>query len=63
MFFAYLVTVKYLKLYRKVLIIDCIYNTNSAKMPLFKVIRVKATRKSFCGTFEFMPGEEELDYI
>jgi hypothetical protein len=63
MFFAHPVAVEYLKLYGKVLIIDCTYNTNSAKMPLFEVIGVKATGKSFCGTFEFMPGEEEPDYI
>jgi hypothetical protein len=63
MFFAHPRAIKYLKLYCKVLIIDCTYNTNSAKMPLFEVIRINATRRSFCVCFEFLPGEEEEDLI
>jgi MULE transposase domain len=63
MFFAHPESLELLKLYPKVLIIDCTYNTNSAKMPLFEVIRVEATRKSFCVSFEFLPVETKPDYI
>lgn len=63
MFFTYSFSIEYLRLYCKVLIINCTYNTNSAKMPLFEVIGVEATGKSFCVYFEFMLREEEVDYV
>jgi hypothetical protein len=59
MFFAYPLSIEYLRLYYKVLIIDCTYNTNSASMLLFKAIGINATRKSFCVSFKFLLGEVE----
>jgi len=61
MFFAYPLSIEYLRLYYKVLIIDCTYNTNSAGMPLFEAIGIDATGKSFCVSFEFLLGETEED--
>jgi hypothetical protein len=63
MFFAHPRSIEYLRLYCKVLIIDCTYNTNSAEMPLFEVIGIEATGKSFCVCFEFLPGETEDDLV
>jgi hypothetical protein len=61
MFFAYPLSIKYLRLYYKVLIINYTYNTNSASMPLFKAIGINATGKSFCVSFKFLLGEIEED--
>lgn len=63
MFFAFPGSIEYLRLYCKVLIIDCTYNTNSSEMPLFEVIGIDATGKSFCVCFEFLPGESEEDLV
>ena len=62
-FFAHPRSIEYLQLYCKVLIIDCTYNTNSGEMPLFEVIGIDASSKSFCVSFEFLPGETEGDLI
>ena len=54
LFFVQLEAVEYTRIYAKVLISDTTYNTNSTKMPLFKVIGINTTRSSFCVSFEFM---------
>ena len=61
MFFAYPLSIKYLRLYYKVLIIDYTYNTNSASIPLFKAIRIDTTSKSFYISFKFLLRETEED--
>jgi hypothetical protein len=63
MFFAHPSSIEYLRYFPMVLILDCTYNTNSAEMPLFETIGITPCRKSFCVSFEFVPGEGEDDYI
>ncbi len=54
LFFIYLKGIKYTRIYLKILIANTIYNTNSAKIPLFKVIGINAYRNLFYIRFEFI---------
>jgi hypothetical protein len=46
--FCYPRLLEYARLYCKVLILDCTFNTNSVEMLLFEAIRIDFTRKLFC---------------
>ncbi len=63
MFFTYPLLIRYLCLYYKVIIINCTYNTNSARMLLFKAISINTTGKSFYISFKFLLREIEEDLI
>jgi hypothetical protein len=62
-FFAHPSSLRYLKLYPEVLILDCTYKVNKYSMPLLDIVGVDACQRSFCIAFAFLSGEEEGDFI
>ena len=63
MFFIYPLSIRYLRLYYKVIIINCTYKINSARILLFKVISINTIGKSFYISFKFLLREIEEDLI
>ena len=62
-FFAHPSSLRYLKLYPEVLVLDCTYKVNKYSMPLLDIVGVDACQRSFCIAFAFLSGEEERDFI
>ncbi|RYO85590.1 hypothetical protein DL764_009150 [Monosporascus ibericus] len=60
--FAHPDSLIYLRAYPEILLLDCTYKTNKYGMPLFDMIGVDATGRSFCIAFAFLSGEAEEDY-
>ncbi|XP_074304667.1 uncharacterized protein LOC141639437 [Silene latifolia] len=60
--FAHPDSLKLLKAYPYVLIVDCTYKTNKYKMPLLEVIGVTPVHKNFSVFFAFLQNEQETAY-
>ena len=54
---------EYARIYSKVIILDYIYNINSSKILLFKIVRINITRKFFYICFKFMTRKDIDNYI
>ena len=61
-FFAHLESIKLLRAFPYVLVMDSTYKTNRYNMPLFEIVGFTCTWKVFCTTFAFMNSEREDNY-
>jgi len=60
--FAHPSSLAYLQLYPHLLLIDCTYKTNKHELPLFDLVGVDASQRTFCVAFAFLSGETEEDF-
>jgi len=61
--FAHPDSLVYLRTYPEILFFDCTYKTNKYNMPLFDIISVDTTRRSFYIAFAFLNGEVDENYV
>ncbi|SAM03616.1 hypothetical protein [Absidia glauca] len=62
LFFAHHKSIKMVKLYGSVLLMDCTYKTNRFKMPLLEVVGITGSWKTFFCCFVFLAAETQHDY-
>ena len=60
--FAHQKSIDYANRYNRVFLLDCKYKTNRYRMPLFHIVGVSPTNKSFSVAFCFMENEEAESY-
>ncbi|KAH6811496.1 hypothetical protein C2S51_025258 [Perilla frutescens var. frutescens] len=63
MFYAHLTSVKLLRAFPEVLLMDCMYKTNMYKLPLFKIVGVTSTSMTFSIACAYLEAEKEDNYI
>ena len=63
LFWAFPQFLYYFGLYPNILIIDCTYKTNHARLPLFEMVGVDAAEKTFCVAFAFLSAEDTESFV
>ena len=62
LFWAFPQSLEYFRLYPDILVVDCTYNTNGHRLPLFEIVAVDAMERTFCVAFAFLSHEAEPDF-
>ncbi|MBW0590552.1 hypothetical protein O181_130267 [Austropuccinia psidii MF-1] len=62
LFFTHPLAIKFLHVFPHVILMDCTYKTNKYKMPIFHIVGVSSTNKTFSGSFCLMNNETEPSY-
>ncbi|KAH6760275.1 hypothetical protein C2S52_009274 [Perilla frutescens var. hirtella] len=63
MFYAHPISVKLLRAFPEVLLMDCTYKTNRYRLPLFEIVGVTSTSMMFSVSCAYLEVEKENNYI
>ncbi|KAH6757618.1 hypothetical protein C2S51_038766 [Perilla frutescens var. frutescens] len=62
-FYEHPTTVKLLRAFPEVLLMDCMYKTNRYRLPIFEIVGVTSTSMTFSVACVYLEAEKEDNYI